>query len=94
MKEKLISLINIGIKPETSPDIAEQIRLTNGISFLGVPVCLPYVILFGLTGNYVLAITFLSGVFIIWGSWSFQFRHYLCFLLYVQGLFLLALLFC
>ena len=64
MKQKFIALINFGIKPETPPEIAEQIRLLNAISFLGVPVCAPYILLFGITGNYTLALTFLTGVFI------------------------------
>lgn len=64
MKQKLLALINFGIKPETPPDMAEQIRLLNGMSFLGVPVCAPYVFLFFITGNYTLAIAFLIGIII------------------------------
>lgn len=64
MKKKLIALINFGINPETPADLAEQIRLVNGISFLGVPVCVPYVLLFTVIGNYTLAFTFLIGMVI------------------------------
>ncbi|MBP7808212.1 MAG: hypothetical protein KA163_02860 [Bacteroidia bacterium] len=64
MKRKLIALINFGLKPETPPAIAEQTRLLNGVSLLGVPVCLPYVLLFGITGNYTLSLVFLTGLIV------------------------------
>ena len=64
MKQKFISLVNYGIKPETPPEIAEQIRLLNGISILGVPVVAPYALFFGIIGNYILSIVFALGIFI------------------------------
>jgi sigma-B regulation protein RsbU (phosphoserine phosphatase) len=64
MKQKFIALINFGIKPETPANIAEQIRLLNAISLIGIPVCLPYILLFGITGNYVLSLTFFIGAII------------------------------
>lgn len=64
MKKKLIALINFGITPETPTDLAEQIRLLNGMSFLGVPVCAPYILLFFILGNYTMAIAFLIGIII------------------------------
>jgi hypothetical protein len=64
MKEKLIAIISYGIKPETPPGKAEEIRLLNGISFLGVPVCVPYIILFTILGNATLSLAFLSGLII------------------------------
>lgn len=64
MKELFIKLTGFGIKPDTAPDIAEQTRLVNGISFLGVPICLTYVLLFSLTGYYYHALAFSSGILI------------------------------
>jgi len=64
MKKKLLALINFGISPNTSADMTEQIRLLNGMSFLGVPVCAPYVFMFFIIGNYTLAIAFLIGIVI------------------------------
>ncbi|MBK7666126.1 MAG: hypothetical protein IPJ32_01555 [Sphingobacteriaceae bacterium] len=64
MKQKLIALINFGLKPETPPEIAEQTRLLNGISLLGVPVCLPYILLFSITCNYTLSFAFFIGLII------------------------------
>lgn len=64
MKQKFIALTAYGIKPETLPNIAEQIRLVNGISFMGVPICLIYVIIFGVTGFYPLAFVFTIGIII------------------------------
>lgn len=61
MKKKLISILNYSVTPETPPETAEEIRLLNGISLLGVPVCLPYFILFSITGNSTLSLTFLGG---------------------------------
>lgn len=64
MKQKLIALINFGLTSETPPEIAEQTRLLNGISLLGVPVCLPYILLFSITGNYTLSFAFFIGLII------------------------------
>lgn len=64
MKKLFLKLTGIGITPSTPPDIAEQTRLVNGISFLGVPICLTYVILFSLTGYYYHALAFSSGIVI------------------------------
>lgn len=64
MKEKILSIVSYGIKPGTPPDIAEQIRLLNAISFLGVSLCPPYILLFCITGNLTLALAFLIGVII------------------------------
>ncbi len=47
-----------------SSDIKEQIRLVNGISFLGVPISLTFVVLFAITGHLPLMLAFLFGVII------------------------------
>lgn len=64
MKEKLIAILNYGIKPGTTAEKAEEIRLLNGISLLGVPVCAPYFILFAVMGNTILSLAFLGGLII------------------------------
>lgn len=45
-----------------SPNLKEQIKLVNGISFLGVPICLTFILIFGVTGYWYLTLTFLGGV--------------------------------
>ena len=64
MKEKFLSIVNFGIKPETSPEIAEQIRLVNGISFTGVPISITYMLIFGITGYYPLVAAFSLGILV------------------------------
>ncbi len=64
MKQKFLAIVSYGIKPGTPLDIAEQIRLVNGISFTGVPISIAYVIMFSLTGFYPLALIFSIGIVI------------------------------
>jgi len=64
MKQKFLAIANFGIKPETPAEIAEQTRLVNVISSTGIPICLTYVLIFGLTGFYPLALSFAIGVVI------------------------------
>lgn len=60
-------ITNFGIKAELSVDKAEKMRLVNVISFLGIPICFFYTILFGITSHYFQAFVFFCGlpVFII-----------------------------
>ena len=64
MKDKLLKIASFGIKPDTSPEIAEQTKLVNMTSLLGVPISIIYVILFSFTGAYHLAIAFTVGFFV------------------------------
>lgn len=58
---------NFGIKADQSFDKAEKMRLVNVISFLGIPICFFYFILFLITSHYLHAFVFFCGlpVFII-----------------------------
>lgn len=64
MKDAFLKIASFGIKPHSAADIAEQIRLVNGISFMGIPVCLSYIVLFSLTGYYNHALCFVAGFFL------------------------------
>ncbi|MBK7127809.1 MAG: SpoIIE family protein phosphatase [Crocinitomicaceae bacterium] len=64
MKQKFLSLVSYGIKPETPPAVAEQIRLLNGISILGIPVVAPYALFFFIMGYHLLALVFAVGILI------------------------------
>ncbi len=55
---------NYGIKPELASSKAEKMRLVNVISFLGVPICFGYTILFGITSHYFHSLVFFLGIFI------------------------------
>ncbi len=56
LNKPLQSLIGYGITDVTSENDAEQMRLINGISLMGVPVCLLYGFVFGFTGFYFFSI--------------------------------------
>lgn len=58
----LQKLIIFGIKPGFSSDVIEKMQLLNVISFLGVPVCFFYVILFGIFSYYFFSLVFLFAV--------------------------------
>ncbi len=64
MSDIFTKISDFGIKPELSPDKAEKMRLVNIICFLGVPICLSYSILFGVTAHYFHAFVFICGLFI------------------------------
>src|SRR6267142_2476726 len=64
MKELFLKITNFGIKPDTSSAVAEQTRLVNGIGFLGVPICLTYVLIFSITDYYYHALAFSTGIII------------------------------
>lgn len=64
MKKLFIRITEIGIRPEMSNEIKEQIKLVNGISFLGIPISLLFVLLFGVTGHFYIALTFLGGLIV------------------------------
>ena len=64
VKKTFLIISNIGIKQGTPPEIAEQMRLVNGISFMGLPICLSYVLIFGLTTYYFHALIFIVGLII------------------------------
>ncbi|MES2140510.1 MAG: SpoIIE family protein phosphatase [Bacteroidota bacterium] len=55
-------IANFGIRPELSFEKAEKMRLVNVISFLGVPICFFYTILFVITSHYFHAIVFFCGL--------------------------------
>ncbi len=64
MKKLFLNITHYGIKAETPADIKEQIKLVNGISVLGVPICLTYILLFLMTGYYDLVVAFALGVLV------------------------------
>lgn len=64
MKALFLTITNYGIKPDSSAEVKEQTKLVNGISFLGVPICLTFVLIFGITGHVYLTLTFLAGILI------------------------------
>lgn len=64
MQKLFQNIISIGIKQSYSPNQKEKTKLVNGISLVGVPVSLLYVILFGLTGYYFLSIVFFGGAIV------------------------------
>lgn len=55
---------SIGIKNNYSESKIEKTKLVNGISFIGVPICIFYFALFGLTGYHYHALVFFLGVVI------------------------------
>lgn len=64
MKKLFIRITEIGIRPEMPEEIKEQVKLVNGISFLGVPISVLFVLLFGITGHFYIALTFIGGLII------------------------------
>ena len=62
MKKIFYIISNFGINSSTPAELIEETKLVNIISFLGVPICISFVFIFGLTGYYILALTFLIGV--------------------------------
>lgn len=62
LKKRFIHITEIGIRPEMPEDIKEQVKLVNGISFLGIPISVLFIVLFGLTGHVYIALTFLGGL--------------------------------
>ncbi len=64
MKKLFYIISNFGINSSTPTEHIEETKLVNVISFLGVPICISFVFIFGLTGYYIHALTFLIGVVI------------------------------
>ena len=64
MQKLFLKTISIGIKPNYDKDMIEKTRLVNGISLVGVPICLSYTILFAFTGYYFHSLTFLFGLIV------------------------------
>jgi serine phosphatase RsbU (regulator of sigma subunit) len=62
MKNLFYKISNFGINSSTPTELAEETKLVNIISFLGIPICISFVFIFGLTGFYIHALTFLIGV--------------------------------
>ena len=62
MKKIFLKISSYGIQPLMSSDKAEQIRLVNVISFLGVPICVSFILIFGITGYYIHMLVFTMGV--------------------------------
>lgn len=53
-----------GIKRGTSLETAERLRLVNLISFIGIPICVSYTLLFFFTGYISLALVFSLGIIV------------------------------
>jgi hypothetical protein len=57
-------ILSVGIKENYSENKIEKTKLVNGISFIGVPICIFYFALFGLTGYHYHALVFFFGIII------------------------------
>lgn len=64
MKKLLFKISNFGITASTPVEVIEQYRLVNIISFLGVPICSTFVLLFSITGFYTHSLMFGFGLVI------------------------------
>jgi|GEM_PF-6227440 len=64
MKKFILKIASFGITEQHSAAIAEQIKLVNLISFLGIPICLTYSTLFFVTGFYSVAYAFSLGLIV------------------------------
>jgi serine phosphatase RsbU (regulator of sigma subunit) len=62
MKKFILAVINSGINKSTKDDEAEKIRYLNGISLLGLPLCVFYTVLFFITGYNLQAWSFSVGI--------------------------------
>lgn len=72
MQTLFLKLISIGVNSNDCKDTVEKIKLVNGISLVGVPVCFLYAAWFGLTGNYFHALTFTVGLFVFAATVAFN----------------------
>ncbi len=64
IKALIERITNSGVRPNISFEEAEKIKLVNTISFLGVPICASYAVVFAVTEHYFHAVLFLFGLFI------------------------------
>jgi Stage II sporulation protein E (SpoIIE) len=64
MKKIFSKIINFGVRKGDTENVIEKMKLVNGISFLGIPICLFYFTLFFVTGYYINAFVFLSGILV------------------------------
>jgi len=62
MKKFIWKVINNGVTKNTKDDVVEKMRYLNGISLLGLPLCVFYTVLFFVTGYYVQALSFSIGI--------------------------------
>jgi len=61
MQKQLLKLISIGTQAGQQKDLIEKTKLVNGISLMGVPICIFYALLFAISGHYLHATTFSIG---------------------------------
>ena len=64
MQKVFHKILSVGIKDNYSEAKIEKIKLVNGISFIGVPICFFYFTLFALMGYNFHALVFFFGAFI------------------------------
>lgn len=64
MQKAFHKILSVGIKANYSEAKTEKTKLVNGISFIGVPICIFYFALFGLTGYHYHALVFFFGIII------------------------------
>jgi serine phosphatase RsbU (regulator of sigma subunit) len=57
-------ITSAGIHSDLSFDEAEKIKLVNTISFIGVPICIGYALIFGLNQYYFHSILFIVGLLV------------------------------
>ncbi|MEI8136049.1 MAG: hypothetical protein WCH21_01865, partial [Bacteroidota bacterium] len=66
MQKVFYKILSVGIKPSYSEEKIEKIKLVNGISFVGVPVCFFYITLFGLSGyNFHATVCFVGFIIFV-----------------------------
>lgn len=63
MQKIFHKILSVGISEKYSAQQIEKIKLVNGISFVGVPICFFYLVLFGLMGyNFHAAVFFFGAI--------------------------------
>ncbi len=62
MKKQFLRIINVGVNSQNNEDTNEFIKLINGISLLGFPICFYYTVLFIILGYPYLVMLFTIGI--------------------------------
>ena len=64
MKKLFLQIVNYGIDQDQDPETIELTKLINGLSFLGVPVCIFYTLIFAFAGIHLLTFISIIGIII------------------------------
>lgn len=73
MQRQLNKWICVGVRPDYDNDTIEKTKLVNGISLVGVPVCILYCLLFGISGYTFHAISFAAGSIVFFSTLPFNY---------------------